>query len=119
LLDRVFQAVRQRLAEIPKRPDYDQTAALLLREALVQLRVNKAQVRADKATQAILEKKVLADISKELNGEFSAADALEEGIGVVVDAADGKLHYDNTLETRLDRLEGPLRAAVYRMLIGE
>jgi vacuolar-type H+-ATPase subunit E/Vma4 len=119
LLDRVFQAVREKLSEIPKRPDYDQIGASLLREALVQLRVNKAQVRADEATRAILEKKALADISKELNGEFSAADTLEEGIGVMVDAADGKLHYDNTLETRLHRLEGPLRAAVYKVLIGE
>ena len=27
-----------------------------------------------------------------------------------MDAADGKLHYDNTLETRLHRLEGTLRS---------
>jgi vacuolar-type H+-ATPase subunit E/Vma4 len=36
-----------------------------------------------------------------------------------VDAADGKLHYDNTLETRLHRLEGTLRSSVYKVLIGE
>jgi vacuolar-type H+-ATPase subunit E/Vma4 len=91
----------------------------LLREALVQLRVNNAQVRADKTTQAILEKRTLDEFSKELKGEFTSAGTLEEGTGIIVDAADGKLHYDNTLETRLDRLEGPLRAVVYRVLIGE
>jgi vacuolar-type H+-ATPase subunit E/Vma4 len=119
LLDRVFQTVRERLADIQKRPDYDQIAALLLREALVQLRVNKAQIRADKTTQAILEKRTLGELSKELNGQFTSAAELEEGTGIVVDAADGKLHYDNTLETRLQRLEGSLRATVYKMLIGE
>ena len=119
LLDRVFQTVRERLAEVQKRPDYDQIAALLLREALVQLRVNKAQIRADKTTQSIIEKKALADVSKELNGQFTSAEALEEGTGIVIDAADGKLHYDNTLETRLQRLESTLRAAVYKVLIGE
>jgi vacuolar-type H+-ATPase subunit E/Vma4 len=119
LLDRVFKTVREKLPEIQKRPDYDQTAELLLREALVQLRVNKAQIKADKTTQSILEKKALKEISKELNGEFTFAGTLEEGLGVVLDAADGKLNYDNTLETRLDRLEGTLRAAVYRVLIGE
>lgn len=119
LLDRVFKSVREKLAEIQKRPDYEEIAALLLREALVQLRVKKAQVRADKTTQAILEKKVLDDLSGELNGEFTSAGVLEEGTGIVVDAADGKLHYDNTLETRLERLEGTLRASVYKMLIGE
>jgi vacuolar-type H+-ATPase subunit E/Vma4 len=119
LLDRVFQTAREKLSEIQKRSDYDEIAALLLREALVQLRVNKANIRADKTTQGILEKKALREISKELNGQFSSADPLEEGIGVVVDAADGRLNYDNTLETRLNRLEGTLRSAVYKMLIGE
>jgi V/A-type H+/Na+-transporting ATPase subunit E len=119
LLDRVFKTVRERLAEIEKRPDYDQIATLLLREALVQLRVNKAQIKADKTTKAILEKKALKEISKELNGDFTFTGTLEEGTGVVIEAADGKLNYDNTLETRLDRLEGTLRSAVHKVLIGE
>ena len=119
LLDRVFKSVREKLSEIQKRPEYDQIATQLLREALVQLRVNKAQIRADKAAQDVYEKKVLAELSKELNGQFTSAGVLEEGTGVVVDAADGKIHYDNTLETRLERLEGSLRSSVYKMLIGE
>ncbi|HSL45850.1 MAG TPA: V-type ATP synthase subunit E family protein, partial [Anaerolineales bacterium] len=119
LLDRVFQTVRERLADIQKRPDYDQIAALLLREALVQLRVNKAQIRADKTTQAILEKRTLDELSRELNGQFTSAGTLEEGTGIIVDAADGRLNYDNTLETRLQRLESSLRSSVYKMLIGE
>jgi V/A-type H+-transporting ATPase subunit E len=119
LLDRVFKTVRERLAEIQNRPDYEEIAAQLLREALVQLRVNKAQVRADKTTAHILKKGALRELSKELNGQFESADELEEGTGIILDAADGKLHYDNTLETRLERLEGNLRAAVYKVLIGE
>ncbi len=119
LLDRVFKTVRERLAEVKNRPDYDEIAAMLLREALVQLRVNQAQVRADKTTKGILEKGVLGNLSRELNGQFTGAGELEEGTGIIVDAADGKLNYDNTLETRLQRLEGTLRASVYKMLIGE
>jgi vacuolar-type H+-ATPase subunit E/Vma4 len=107
------------LSEIQKRPDYDQIAANLLREALVQLRVKKAEVRADKTTAQLLKKGPLRELSRELDGEFDSGDELEEGIGIVVNAADGKLHYDNTLETRLQRLEGTLRAAVYKMLMGE
>ena len=119
VLDRVFNTVKEKLPDIQKHSDYDQVAAMLLREALVQLRVNKAEIRADKVTKNILEKKALDEISKELNGQFTSADALEEGLGVVVDAADGKLHYDNTLETRLNRLQSTLRAAVNKVLIGE
>ena len=119
LLDRTFKAVREKLPEIQKRSDYDQIAALLLREALVQLRVNKAEIRADKITQSSLEKGALAEISKELKGQFTMGAPLEEGTGVVVNAADGKLNYDNTLETRLNRLQGTLRASVYKLLMGE
>lgn len=119
LLDRVFKTARERLSEIQKRGDYDQLAATLLREALVQLRVNKAQIRADRATRDLLEKKALREISSELNGEFTLGDPLEEGTGVIVDAGEGKLHYDNTLETRLERLQSTLRASVHKILMGE
>ncbi len=119
LLARVFKAVAEKLPDVQKRADYDQIAAMLLREALTQLKVNKADVRADDASQKSLKKGALDEISRELNGEFAIAGALEEGRGVVVDAADGKLHYDNTLETRLNRLQGALRSSVYQMLIGE
>ena len=119
LLDRVFKTVKEKLPEVEKRPDYDQIDTLLLREALVQLRVNKAEIRADKTTKNIIEKSTLGEISKELKGQFTMADALDEGMGVIVDAADGKLHYDNTLETRLNRLQGELRASVYKILNGE
>jgi len=119
LLDRVFKTVKEKLPEVQKRPDYDQIAAMLLREALVQLRVNKAEIRADKVTQNSLEKSALGEISKELKGQFTMGPALEEGIGVIVNAADGKLHYDNTLETRLNRLQSTLRASVNKVLLGE
>lgn len=118
LLDRVFKAVKENLPHVQKRTDYDEIAAMLLREAITQLRVNKAEVRADETTQKAL-KKSLDEISKELNAELTIGDVLEEGTGVVVDAADGKLHYDNTLETRLNRLQGTLRSTVYQMLTGD
>jgi vacuolar-type H+-ATPase subunit E/Vma4 len=119
LLERVFKAVQEKLPEVQNRPDYEEIAAMLLREALTQLKVNKAEVRGDEAALKALNKGALQDISKELNGEFKQGDVLEEGTGVVVDAADGKLHYDNTLETRLRRLQGTLRSSVYQVLTGE
>ena len=118
LLERVFKAVKEQLPHVQKRPDYDEIAAMLLREAITQLRVNKAEVRADETTQKAL-KKSLNEISKELNAELTIGNTIEEGTGVVVDAADGKLHYDNTLETRLNRLQSTLRSSVYQILTGE
>lgn len=119
ILDGVFEEVKKQLGAVVKRADYDAVAALLLREALTQLRVNKAEIRADEATQKALKKGALDQLAKELNGEFTLAGALEEGSGVIVNASGGKLHYDNTLETRLDRLQNTLRSAVYKVLMGE
>lgn len=119
LLDRVFKAVKEKLPEVQNHPEYDQISAMLLREALTQLTVKKADIRADETTQKFLKRSALHEISKELDGEFKITGELEEGTGVVVDAADGKIHYDNTLETRLSRLQSTLRSAVYQVLIGE
>jgi vacuolar-type H+-ATPase subunit E/Vma4 len=81
--------------------------------------VKKAEITADEFTQKALKKGALGAISKELNGEFSLAGTLGEGTGIVVDSAGGKIHYDNTLETRLSRLQNTLRSAVHKVLMGE
>ena len=119
LLDRVFEEVKKQLEAVKKRPDYDTIATLLLREALTQLRVTKAEIRADESTQKTLKKGALDEISKELKGEFTLGKELDEGTGILVDASDGKIHYDNTLETRLNRLQSTLRSSVYKVLMGE
>ncbi len=119
LLDRVFEAAQQRLPSLQKRSDYNKLAEQLLREALVQLKASAARVQADEATRKILSNGKLDAISKELNAQLTMGDPLEEGLGVVVDTADGHLHFDNTLETRLSRLQSSLRSAVYHVLMGE
>jgi len=116
ILNDVFDEVRKRLDAVKKRPDYGEIATMLAREALSQLRATEAEVRVDETTQKALK---LDDLSKELNGKFNFGEKLEDGTGVVVSAASGKLHYDNTLETRLSRLQGSLRSSVYKLLMGE
>lgn len=119
LLDKVFDAAKQRLASLQKRSDYDQVVAQLLKEAVTQLNANSAEVRADEATEKFLKAKALDNVIKELNAQISLGATLEEGIGLIVDASGGRLHYDNTLETRLNRLQNALRSAVYQVLTGE
>jgi len=118
LLDSVFEAVKEKLGDVKNRPDFDAIVASLLREALTQLRVTEAEIKADDATKKNLSK-ALDELSKELNGKFSVGSALDEGTGVIVEASGGKIHYDNTLETRLSRLQSALRSTVYKVLMGE
>jgi vacuolar-type H+-ATPase subunit E/Vma4 len=116
ILNDVFEEVRKQLDSVKKRADYGAIAAMLAHEALAQLQVTEAEVLVDESTQKVLK---LDDLSKEFNGKFTFGKKLEEGTGVVVNAAGGKLHYDNTLETRLSRLQGSLRSSVYKALMGE
>lgn len=116
ILNEVFDEVRKRLDSVKNRPDYGAIAMMLAREALTQLNATEGEVRADETTQRALK---LNDLSRELNGSFTFGKKLEEGTGVVVSTAGGKLTYDNTLETRLSRLQGSLRSSVYKTLMGE
>lgn len=116
LLSDVFDEVRKQLGSVKQRSDYAAIASMLAREALTQLNVTEAEIQMDEATKKALK---LDQLSKELKGEFSAGQNLEEGTGVVISAAGGRLYYDNTLETRLSRLQSSLRSSVYKVLMGE
>ncbi len=119
LLERVFAEVRKRLDTIAKRADYDAIATQLLREALVELRVDRAEIHADDATRKALMKGGLGELARELKGQYTFGEALQQGTGIVVTASNGKVQYDNTLETRLQRLQGTLRSSVYKVLMGD
>ena len=119
LLERVFKSVRQKLPELQKRPDYDQMVAGLIREGLQQLNGGKVEVRADKVTQKVLTSAMLEELSKATNTQLTLGQPLEQGTGVVLQADGGHLHFDNTFETRLSRLQSSLRPAIFQMLMGE
>ena len=119
LLDKVFESASQKLLSVQKRADFEQVTVRLLREALTQLKVDQAEVRADEATQSLLQVKTLEQVAKEMNTRLTIGKALEEGTGIIVEASDGRVQYDNTLETRLERLQSALRSSVYHVLMGE
>jgi V/A-type H+-transporting ATPase subunit E len=119
LLDKVFESASQKLLSVQKRADFEQVTVRLLREALTQLKVDQAEVRADEATVKLLQVKTLEKVAKEMNTRLTIGKALEEGTGIVVEASDGRVKYDNTLETRLERLQSALRSSVYHVLMGE
>jgi V-type H+-transporting ATPase subunit E len=119
LLDKVFAEARQRLGSVKKRADYEQVTVQLLREALAQLKGGQAQVRADEATRKHLKAKTLEQVAKEMRTEITVGDPLEEGTGLIIESSDGRVQYDNTLETRLARMQSVLRSAVYQVLMGE
>jgi vacuolar-type H+-ATPase subunit E/Vma4 len=119
LLDSVFSSVREQLSSIQLWTDYSQICQRLLREALTQLKTDNVVVRADKKTMTCLTNQVLAETAKQFNVHLTVGEPLVDRIGISLETADGHLQYDNTLETRLSRLQNNLRSPVYHLLIGE
>lgn len=119
LLDTVFAAAREKLPAVQHYSNYDKIAADLLKEALQHLKDFPVQVHVDAFTQKSLQAQNMQQIAKDLNVEIKDTSLLKNGTGVIVETADGHLNYDNTLETRLNRLQSLLRAPVYHILMGE
>jgi V/A-type H+/Na+-transporting ATPase subunit E len=119
LLNNVFKAAQQELPSVQQWTDYPEIAQNLLREALTQLKAEEVTVRADAKTQAVLDQAFLDQVSRENNTKITMGPPLERGIGVMVDTANGRLQYDNTLETRLRRMQADMRSPVYHQLMGE
>jgi len=128
LLERVFAGARQQLASAPQWPDYKQIARRLVREAVERLGADEVLVRADENTRRVLSDEVLTDLEKSFppvggteggGVRLRVGEPLARGTGIVLETPDGHRRYDNTLETRLARIQNTLRASVYHILMGE
>lgn len=119
LLERVFVTAREKIPAIRQWSNYDQIAVALLKEALLHMKDYPVQVLLDPETRKVLPEQKLEQIASDLRVQVTGVGELEAGTGVIVETADGHLNYDNTLETRLSRLQNSLRAPVYHILMGE
>ena len=120
LLDQVFTVARQQLPTIKQWRDYDVISLRLLREAVTQLKAEQATVQVDAATQERLNAEAVAKLASELKVSLEIdGTLLQKGTGVIVETSNGRMQYDNTLETRLNRLQNILRSPVYHLLMGE
>ncbi|MBN1246722.1 MAG: hypothetical protein JXC32_03650 [Anaerolineae bacterium] len=119
LLNDVFDAAADRLHDPNQLDDYDDLAKALLRDAVVHLdNVDTLVVLADPVTREALTLSVLADLSQELERQLSLGDALENGVGLIVQSVDRRVSYDSTFQQRLARQRSGLRADVFAILKG-
>lgn len=119
VLMRTFDEARQRLTTIPQRPDYTGIVRRLISEAATYMGDEAFIVQADAATDRVLDDAFLADLAAQLNVHLERGPHLEEGTGIVLTTPDGHRRYDNTLGTRLTRVQDNVRTAVFHILAGE
>lgn len=119
LLVSVFESSMEKIPSVQNYSDYPAIVENMALEAITQLNVKKVILHADKVTNDLLKDSVLKKISTKFDGTIELGEPLKKGTGIIAETADGHLNYDNTLETRLRRLEGELRSPVYHLLMGE
>ena len=146
LLDEVFRRAAEQLAEFDQRADYDEVVLSLVVNAVRSLGLarstrtaqplerkggpDRAETRAlvifaDETARHVLDEAALQRLEEELGIVMSLGEPLSRApgqpprLGVVVQTSDGHLRYDNTLDARLARMRGALRAATFRVLMGE
>ncbi|MRS02686.1 hypothetical protein EG832_05605 [bacterium] len=119
LLVSVFESSMEKIPTVQNYSDYPAIVENMALEAITQLNVKKVILHADKVTNDLLKDSVLKKISTKFDGTIELGEPLKKGTGIIAETADGHLNYDNTLETRLRRLEGELRSPVYHLLMGE
>ena len=119
LLQSTFNKARERLTSVPHQPDYQVVVRQLAAEAVRHVGAVEVAIRSDRSTRSYLNQQLLAELEQELGVKLTVGQPLTRGTGVIVETPDGHRRYDNTLETRLDRMQDGLRTLVYRILIGE
>lgn len=118
-LVRTFAKARLKLATIPERPDYADIVRRLISEAATYMGDAAFVIRADAAANRVLDQALLEDLAQQHNVQLERGPQLEEGAGIVLTTPDGHRRYNNTLETRLARIQDNVRTAVYHILAGD
>lgn len=119
MLNKVFDQAMQQLTEIQKNGSYADIVINLLKESLQRLGSDSAVVLADEKARQVLTPERLEQLAQETGVKLQLGDPLKKGMGVVVQTPDGHRRHDNTLETRMSRLQDSLRNPVYQLLMGE
>jgi len=119
LLNRVFEAVSEKVSKLPDTEEYGEIVQHLIRQAITRLAVEAAVIHADARTREVLDRDRLDALGRELGVELRLGDHLRKGLGVVVETPDGRCCYDNTFSSRLERMREELRNSVYEILMGE
>ncbi len=119
-VNRAFEQAREKLANSGKDDSYKSLMANVVEESIPQVASDEVVVECNK-NDADLVRKILADLSKK-NARLKASvsgkpiDAIG---GIRVRSADGTMSFDNTLDSRIERLKPLIRKNIARMLRGE
>ncbi|HEX6067816.1 MAG TPA: V-type ATP synthase subunit E family protein [Nitrososphaera sp.] len=119
-VNRAFEEARERLANSGKDESYRSLMAKIVEESIPQVGSDQVVIECNKNDTELV-KKIVGDLSKK-NSRVTAtvSDKPISAIGGIrVRSADGTMSFDNTLDSRIERLKPLIRKNIARMLRGE
>lgn len=119
-VNKAFDQAKEKLANSGKDDSYRSLMAKIVEESLPQVASDEIILECNK-NDVDLVKKIIADLSKKNNRlKVTVSEKPLDAIGGVrVRSADGAMSFDNTLDSRIERLKPLIRKNIARMLRGE
>ena len=118
-VNEAFERSRSWLANSGKDEAYRTLMAQIIEESLPSVGSDEVIIECTR-NDAELVKKIVADISKRSKIKVRVSDQPISAIGgIKVKSADGTMTFDNTLDSRVERLKPLIRKNIARMLRGE
>ena len=118
-VNEAFERSRSWLANSGKDEAYRALMAQIIEESLPSVGSDEVIIECTK-NDAELVKKIVADVSKRSKIKVRVSDQPINAIGgIKVKSGDGTMTFDNTLDSRVERLKPLIRKNIARMLRGE
>jgi V/A-type H+-transporting ATPase subunit E len=115
-----FEQARKKLASSGDKDSYKALMASIIEESVSSVGTGEVTVESNKS-DADLVKKIIADLQKK-NSKVKvslSSQPIDVIGGIRVKSGDGSMTYDNTLDSRIDRLKPLIRKNIAQMLRGE
>jgi V/A-type H+/Na+-transporting ATPase subunit E len=115
----VFEMSRKRLLSVHKEPDYEKLMKQALLNSLNEIGKNDLILECNK-TDSGLVRKLVDSINKEKRTKMVVADKNINILGGIrATSADGTLTYDDSIDSRIERLKPLIRKNIVQVLRGE
>jgi Archaeal/vacuolar-type H+-ATPase subunit E len=120
-VNNAFEQARKKLASSGDKESYKSLMAGIIEESISSVGTGEVTVECNKG-DAELVRKIIADLQQKKNSKikinFSAQPADVIG-GIRVKSGDGTMSFDNTIDSRIERLKPLIRKNIAQMLRGE
>jgi V/A-type H+-transporting ATPase subunit E len=115
----VFEMVRKRLASLNKDPNYEQLIKQAVLDSLKEIGKNDIIIECNKKDLNLV-RKVVENINGDTGTKMVVSDKQIDILGGIrATSSDGTLTYDDTIDSRIERLKPLIRKNIVQILKGE